>query len=145
MVRLVITNRDARRLFLHRHALGKRSGHPLLHQDVLSLVRDLGFVQLDSINTVERAHHMIIFSRASGYDRELLSELHQRRALFEHWTHDTSLLPIEFYPHWHHRFRNARTPFSHSRWHQFDDDPKKLLAHVRRRIRNEGPLATRAF
>lgn len=145
MARLVITNRDARRLFLHRHALGKRSSHPLVHQDVLSLVRNLGFVQLDSINTVERAHHMIMFSRASGYDRALLPELHQRRALFEHWTHDTSLLPMEFYPHWHHRFRTARTPFSHARWLQFDDDPKKLLAHVRRRIRKEGPLATRAF
>src|SRR5579862_6524475 len=115
MARLVITNRDARRLFLHKHALGKRSSHTLLHQDVLSLVCRLGFVQLDSINTVERAHHMILFSRASGYDRELLSDLHHGRALFEHWTHDASLLPIEFYPHWHHRFRNARTTLNHSR------------------------------
>lgn len=145
MAKLVITNRDARRLFLHRHALGRRSNHRLLHEGALSLVRDLGFVQLDSINTVERAHHMIMFSRASGYDRALLSDLHDQRALFEHWTHDTSLVPIEFYPHWHHRFRHARTPFSHSRWLEFNTDAKKLLAHVRRRIRNEGPLATRAF
>lgn len=145
MAKLVITNRDARRLFLHRHALGKRSTHRLLDGDVLSLVHALGFVQLDSINTVERAHHMIMFSRASGYDRELLSNLHRGRALFEHWTHDTSLLPMEFYPHWHHRFREARLGLSHSRWLTFDIDPKKLLAHVRRRVRNEGPLTTRAF
>jgi uncharacterized protein YcaQ len=145
MTTLVISNPAARRLFLHRHALGKRWDYRLQRGDVLSLVRQLGFVQLDSINTVERAHHMIMFSRASGYDRDLLSSLHQERALFEHWTHDTSLLPIEFYPHWHHRFRNAKTPFSHSRWLAFDTDPKRLLAHVRRRIRNEGPLATRAF
>lgn len=145
MAKLVITNRDARRLFLHRHALGKRSGDPLLHRDALSIVHNLGFVQLDSISTVERAHHMIMFSRASGYDRTLLSDLHEQRALFEHWTHDTSLVPIEFYPHWHHRFRHARTPFSHSRWLEFNTDSKKLLGHVRRRIRSEGPLATRAF
>lgn len=145
MPNLIISNRNARRLFLHKHVLGKRSSHSLLEKDVLSLVRDLGFVQLDSINTVERAHHMIMFSRASGYEREFLSGLHQRGALFEHWTHDTSLLPIEFYPYWHHRFRSARTPFSHSRWLQFDTDPKRLLSHVRGRIRREGPLATRAF
>ena len=145
MTKLVITNRDARRLFLHRHALGKRSSHRLVGEDVLSLVRDLGFVQLDSINTVERAHHMIMFSRASGYERGLLSKLHVERALFEQWTHDTSLLPIEFYPNWHHRFRDARARFSGTRWLAFDIDPKKLLAHVRRRIRTEGPLATRAF
>lgn len=145
MAKLVISNSDARRLFLHRHALGIRLEHQLQHEDVLSLVRNLGFVQLDSINTVERAHHMILFSRASRYDRALLSDLHHQRALFEHWTHDTSLLPIEFYPYWHHRFRNARTPLSHSRWLAFDTNPKTLLAHVRRRIRNEGPLPTRAF
>jgi len=145
MTKLVISNLEARRLFLHRHALGKRSSHRLQREDVLSLVRDLGFVQLDSINTVERAHHMIMFSRALGYERTLLSDLHQRRVLFEHWTHDTSLLPIEFYPHWHHRFRKARIPFSHSRWLALDTDPKKLLAHVRRRVGKEGPLSTRAF
>jgi hypothetical protein len=145
MAKLVISNREARRLFLHKHALGKRSSHRLQQEDVLSLVRELGFVQLDSINTVERAHHMILFSRASGYDRALLSGLHQQRALFEHWTHDTSLLPIEFYPHWRHRFQNSRTPFSHSRWLAFETDPKKVLAHVRGRIHKEGALATRAF
>src|SRR5579862_3697963 len=108
MAKLVISNRNARRLFLHALALGKRSDHRLQREDVLSLVRLLGFVQLDSINTVERAHHMIFFSRASGYGRALLAGLHHEGALFEHWTHDTSLLPIEFYPHWHHRFRNSR-------------------------------------
>jgi hypothetical protein len=146
MAKPVISNRDARRLFLYKHALGERSSHPLGQPEVLSLVRRLGFVQLDSINTVERAHHMILFSRASGYARTLLSALHEERALFEHWTHDTSLLPMEDYPHWHHRFRIANTPFSHPRWQAFEGtDPKKLIAEVRRRIRKEGPLATREF
>src|ERR1700735_5252167 len=96
---LAVSNADARRLFLHKHALGQRSAHRLAHDEVLSLVRGLGFVQLDSINVVERAHHMILFSRASGYARGLLAALHdEHRALFEQFTHDASLLPIEFYP-----------------------------------------------
>jgi len=44
----VISNCDARRLFLHRHALGERSGHPLKDGEVLSVVRRLGFVRFDS-------------------------------------------------------------------------------------------------
>src|SRR5204863_7986051 len=51
----------------------------------------------------------------------------------------------EFYPHWHHRFRSARTPFSHPRWLAFETDPKKALAAVRSRIRKEGALATSDF
>src|SRR5690606_3089181 len=106
MTPLSISNGEARRLFLDRHALGPRAAHALDHEETLALVRKLGFVQLDSVNTVERAHHMILFSRAGGYRRETLHALHhERRALFEHWTHDASLIPIEFYPHWHHRFR----------------------------------------
>ncbi|HEX4080555.1 MAG TPA: crosslink repair DNA glycosylase YcaQ family protein [Rhizomicrobium sp.] len=147
MSTLVIFNSAARRLFLYNHALGDRPAHRLAHHEVLSLVRRLGFVQLDSINVVERAHHMILFSRASGYARERLAALHQEhRALFEHWTHDASLLPIEFYPYWHHRFRTAKARLSDSNWQaRFGGAPQHAIARVRRRIRKEGALAARDF
>lgn len=147
MSRLVISNADARRLFLDRHALGQRPRHRLGHDEVLSLIRRLGFVQLDSINIVERAHHMILFSRAAGYSREALSTLHDgHNALFEHWTHDASLLPIEFYPHWHHRFRAAKTKLANPNWAaRFGGDPARAIARVRRRIRKDGAVTTRDF
>src|ERR1700732_4165183 len=117
MARFEVSNEAARWLFLDRHLLTERAQHPLTGDDVLALVRRLGFVQLDSINVVERAHHMILFSRAAGYARGLLGSLHhERRALFEHWTHDASLLPIEVYPHWHHRFRAAKARLDHPGW-----------------------------
>jgi uncharacterized protein YcaQ len=144
---LQIANADARRLFLDRHALATRDRHPLGHDDVLALVRRLGFVQLDSINAVERAHHMILFSRAGGYERELLSTLHRdHAALFEHWTHDASLVPIEFYPHWHHRFRAAKARLKHPRWQErIGPEPEKAIARVRTRIRRGGAVTTRDF
>jgi len=147
MHQLVVSNADARRLFLHRHALAERPAHRLTHGEVLLLVRQLGFVQLDSINVVERAHHMILFSRASGYARELLSTLHrEQRSLFEHWTHDASLVPIEFYPYWHHRFRSAQVRLADPRWlARFGGDPAKAVARVRRRVRKEGALGARDF
>src|SRR5258706_8375811 len=148
MARIEISNGDARRVFLDRHLLATpRTQNPLTDDGVLALVRRLGFVQLDSINVVERAHHMILFSRAASYARPLLRALHhERRALFEHWTHDASLLPIEFYPHWHHRFRAARARLDHPNWQsRIGPDPAKTIARVRRRVRKSGPVSARDF
>lgn len=147
MTALDISNDAARRLFLERHALGNRHDEALDHDDLRGLVQRIGFVQLDSVNTVERAHHMILFSRAAQYERELLHALHHdHRALFEHWTHDASLIPMEFYPHWHHRFRAAKTRIDHPRWRErFGADPEKTIRKVRARIRREGEVSTRDF
>lgn len=148
MTLLEIPNRDARRLFLDHHALSLAPAERHGDDETLALIRRLGFVQLDSINTVERAHHMILFSRAPGYRREQLSALHHdHAALFEHWTHDASLIPIEFYPHWRHRFRAAKARIAASpRWQdRIGEDGQKLLRKVRRRLRREGPLMARDF
>lgn len=148
MTPLEISNSDARRLFLDAHALNLGPAGTHDEQETLSLVRRLGFVQLDSINTVERAHHMILFSRAPGYRREQLHTLHHDHvSLFEHWTHDASLIPIEFYPHWRHRFRAAKARIAENpRWQdRIGEDGAKVLRNVRRRLRNEGALMARDF
>jgi uncharacterized protein len=73
-----------------------------------ALIHQLGFVQIDSIRTVERAHHMILFARNQSYKPEHLRQLlEEDRHLFEHWTHDASFIPTEFYPHWQERFVRA--------------------------------------
>ncbi|WP_343032318.1 winged helix-turn-helix domain-containing protein [Parvibaculum sedimenti] len=147
MIALEISNDAARRLFLERHALGSRHDEALDHDDLLGLVQRIGFVQLDSVNAVERAHHMILFSRAAQYERELLHALHHdQRALFEHWTHDASLIPMEFYPHWQHRFRAAKARSDHPRWRErFGPEPEKTIRKVRARIRRDGEVSTRDF
>ena len=146
MTALTLDNETARRFFLDRHALSAPAACAA-PDDLSSLIRSLGFVQLDSVNTVERAHHMILFSRAPKYEREWLDELHrERRDIFEHWTHDASLLPMEFYPHWHHRFKKAKERLKHPNWQQrIGDDPEKTIRKVRARIRKEGEVSTRHF
>lgn len=148
MSRLKIGNADARRLFLDRHALTGGSTGPHQTADTLALVHRLGFVQLDSVNAVERAHHMILFSRAPAYCREHLASLHHDEAsLFEHWTHDASLVPMEFYPHWRHRFRAAKARIEENpRWQErFGPEGEKVLRNVRARLRREGALMARDF
>jgi hypothetical protein len=145
---LPISNADARRLFLERHALSTAAASEFCADRTLALVKHLGFVQLDSINTVERAHHLILFSRAPGYSRDYLADLHhERRDLFEHWTHDASLIPMEFYPHWRHRFLAAKARLeANPRWRErIGPDGAKVIRKVRARIRRDGLVMARDF
>lgn len=131
-----LANAGARRLFLDRHALIEPPSGPAKGEDLLALIRRLGFVQLDSINTVERAHHMILWSRRQSYRPADLTRLLERdRTLFEHWTHDASVIPTEFFGHWKLRFaRDADRILSRwAAWQgaEFHDKIEDVLAHVR--------------
>lgn len=103
---ILVPNDAARRIFLARQGLARSPQAALGKAGLLQLIEDLGFVQVDSIGTVERAHHQILFSRSQTYRREHLTQLLETdRALFENWTHDAAILPSAFYPYWKHRFR----------------------------------------
>ena len=138
-----LENRAARRVFLDRHALletpqGAASGDALL-----DLIKRLGFVQLDSINTVARAHDLILFSRRPRYRPADLKRLYETDgALFEHWTHDAAIIPMEYYPWWHmRRQRDAAT--LRGRWRDWRRDGfEAQFDAVLDQIRVQGPLSS---
>lgn len=139
---LRISNRDARRLWLDAQGLSATPTGPL---DAMAIIRDLGFVQLDTIQAVARAHHHILWSRNQNYREPMLDRLLAKdRAIFEHFTHDASVLPIETFPYWRRQFR--RLGEKTLRWEQsramLDADGR---AAIRARIEAEGPLSTHAF
>lgn len=146
-VTLKISNADARSLLLNKQGLGHKPTGPFNADRLQDLIGQLGYVQLDSINTVERAHHMILHSRADGYRHKHLKELHEERGtLFEHWTHDACLIPTEFYPYWRHRFSHARERLNHPNWQKrLGPDGAKVVKAVKARIKKEGPLMSRDF
>jgi len=135
----------ARRVLLRLQALDgprPRSGPRAVER----MVERLGYVQVDSINVLDRAHDRILSTRLEGYRPEHLRRaIEKNRALFEHWTHDASVVPVGWVPHWKHRFRrHASTPRNDEWWRRrFGDDPKATLRRVMRRLRREGPLRTR--
>ncbi|QWW68598.1 winged helix-turn-helix domain-containing protein [Rhizobium sp. WYJ-E13] len=101
----LLSNSVARRIFLAKQGLSAPPNRALTKAGLLDLIHVLGFVQVDSIQTVERAHHQILFSRNQTYRREHLTALLEKDgALFEHWTHDASILPSAFFKYWKHRF-----------------------------------------
>lgn len=66
------------------------------------------------------------------------------RKIFEHFTHDASVLPIEFYPVWRRQFQRLGARVKHSAFHKSKLGPEELLS-IKKRISAEGPLSTRDF
>lgn len=134
-----IDNRHARRLFLDRHGLmGARSGAGK-GDDLQTVVDDLGFVQLDSVNTFARAHDLILWSRRQQYRPAHLSALLQReRGVFEHWTHDASAISMQHFAHWRLKFARDAAWLG-SRWKDWRrDDFSQKIDVVRRQIADHG-------
>ncbi|SEH23749.1 winged helix-turn-helix domain-containing protein [Rhizobium sp. NFR12] len=132
---ILIDNARARRIFIERQQLSAPPTRALNKAGLLQLIDDLGFVQVDSIATVERAHHMILFSRNQTYRREHLTSLLEKDGeLFEHWTHDASIIPARLFRYWKHRFRR-REPILAERWRKwhgesFDSAFEDTFRHI---------------
>lgn len=138
----LIPNATARRLFLARHALAEPPAGPAKGAALETLIDRIGFVQLDSISTVERAHNMILWLRRGSFRPEALDRLHRDRALWEHVTHDASVLPMATFGHWRHRFARDRdrlverwTGWQKPGFHQKFDE-------VLKRISDGGPVSS---
>lgn len=113
--------------------------------DVLALIKQLGFVQLDSIRVVARAHHHILWSRNQNYREPMLNTLLANdRTIFEHFTHDASVIPMAFYPYWRRQFIRLEEKVRGWEWHRgmLDKDGRNAIVE---RITNDGPLSTQAF
>jgi uncharacterized protein YcaQ len=137
-----IDNRTARHLWLSAQGLATPPTGPL---DLPGIVRKLGFVQLDSIQVVARAHHHILWSRNAKYREPMYDRLLSRdRAVFEHFTHDASILPMEFLPYWRRQFDRKRERIGKAGWYSTMCHAAEREA-IKARIAAEGPLSTAAF
>ncbi len=137
-----IDNRTARRLWLTSLGLSDAPTGPL---DVAAIVRNLGYVQLDTINILTRAHHHILWSRNQKYrEKHLAPAMNPRRELFEHFTHDACVLPMEFLPVWQRQFERKAEKLGKSSWFSNMSDVQ-ARADIKARIAREGALSTHDF
>ena len=115
-----ITAFDARRIWLNAQRLDQQAPFGRGAAAVQHAVEHLGYVQIDTINVVERCHHHILFSRIPEYRRsDLLRAQTIDKTVFEYWTHALSYVPsrdIRYFlgtmrRHWRNRsvwFSNVR-------------------------------------
>ncbi len=111
---------------------------------VLAAVRQLGLLQLDSVNVLIRSHYLPLFSRLGAYEREQLDRMASTapRALVEYWGHEASLLPVETWPRLRWRMDEARA--GRGIWTgiaAFARERPAFIRRIRDEVRDRGPIA----
>ncbi|MFT5113492.1 MAG: hypothetical protein ACI8P9_002823 [Parasphingorhabdus sp.] len=130
---------EARKLSLVNHGLN-RSDLPRGLNGARKAFRQIGYLQIDTISIVERAHHHTLWNRVPHYRRHFLDQLVEQRDIFEYWAHAAAYLPIE-----HFRFCLPRMQaLASGQRHWYQRDPK-LMKQVLSRVRSDGPLQAKDF
>jgi uncharacterized protein len=89
-----LTKRQAKRIWLHAQRLDTEAPFGAGPSAVAGAVAQLGYVQIDTINVIERSHHHILYSRIPAYRRADLKQAQSiDRSVFEYWTHALSYVP----------------------------------------------------
>jgi hypothetical protein len=136
-----LSTKQARKLVLHPQRLPpvNKSGSAL--GATLSAIEHLGYIQIDTISAVQRAHHHTLWSRNPRYQISHLDQLVEQRKVFEYWSHAAAYLPMRDY-----RFSLPRkyALVSGEQNHWFKRD-KQLMSYVLDRITAEGPLMAKNF
>ena len=135
----VLSNIAARRIFLGNHGLIAPPSGSGKGSDLASVISDLGFVQLDSVNTFARAHDLILWSRRQQYRPVALGHaLARDRDVFEHWTHDAAAIDINLYPYWRLKFERDAQLLA-SRWKEWRrEDFMEKTEGVMRQVSDHG-------
>jgi uncharacterized protein len=131
-------------LFLKRQHLDRPRARRLTAASLVRFAEDAGGIQLDSINVLERAHLLTLWSRFGAYDREVLERLvYRRRLLFEYWAHAACLVPTTQFPMW----RRAMLDYEvrHTGWTTWLRKHGPTLKRVEHEFREHGPLGNADF
>ncbi|MDP3408668.1 winged helix-turn-helix domain-containing protein [Bosea sp. (in: a-proteobacteria)] len=137
---ITLSRQQARRLWLRAQRLDTREPFGAGAQATRAAVEHLGYVQIDTINVIERCHHHILFSRIPAYERGHLAQAQSvEKSVFEYWTHALSYVPLRDIRFFLGAMKAHRA--EPRRWSAVGgrEEARKLLA----RIRKDGPLTIR--
>ena len=106
----------------------------------LAAISHLGYVQIDTINVIERCHHHILWTRIPDYLRSDLSHNQSvDKSVFEYWTHALSYVPVADLPYFVPAMKRHRE--EPSRW--FGSVTPDEVRTMLKRLRRDGPLSIR--
>jgi uncharacterized protein len=136
----VLSPSQARKIILHAAGLARPAQFGKGREAVYKVIDHLGFIQLDTNYTVERAHHHAIGARVPDYHSEWLGELQADCRIFEFFTSDSGYMPM-------HDFRFSlcvKEAFAANR-KPLTAAEVNLMNRVLDRIGREGPLMVKDF
>jgi uncharacterized protein YcaQ len=140
-----ISQQAARGIILNAQLLDGASGAGEGADGLRRIFDRLGYVQIDTIHIVERAHHHVLWTRLPGYAAGMLHQLQAvERGVFEYWAHAMAYLPMTDYRYYLYRMANFRNP-ANSKNNYLAGRNTLPLADVMKRIRAEGALMASDF
>jgi len=110
------------------------------------VLRRLHLIQMDSVNVLQRAHFMPLYSRLGPYPPALLERAAYRRPreLFEFWGHEASLITVDLQPLFRWRMANARD-YAWGNMVRVADQQPELVQWVLDEVRDRGPVTAAAI
>ena len=99
-MRIRVSSAAVTRLWLHLQGFSSPSGTTALDRgSLVAFLEQAGGLQLDSVNVVERAHYLTLWSRFGPYDKADLDRwIYDGRRAYEYWGHEASVLPMSHLP-----------------------------------------------
>lgn len=136
-----LSKAQAGKLVLHsqRAIPGKATGKAI--DATLSAIEHLGYIQIDTISVIQRAHHHTLWSRNPRYKNAHLEQLVAEKKVFEYWSHAAAYLPMRDYRYSLVRKKEIASG-EQKHWYKKDDH---LMNAVLKRIADEGPLMAKDF
>jgi len=131
-----LTRAEAQRLVLHAQGLTRRAPFGRGRAATRRVIEQLGYVQVDTISVVQRAHHHVLRSRVENYEPRMLDRLQRDADVFEYWSHAAAYLPMRDYRYYTPMMDGFRATRPLDR---------RLAGEIRARIAAEGPLQSRDF
>jgi uncharacterized protein YcaQ len=130
---------QARRVWLRAQRLDTREPFGKGADAVRLAIEHLGYVQIDTINVIERSHHHILFTRIPTYRRADLRQAQSTdKSVFEYWTHALAYVPVRDFRFFSPAMKAHRD--QPTRWSASDTEAGTKLI---RRIRRDGPITIR--
>lgn len=134
-----LSYRAAQQIMLSSLGLAQPPRQKATKAELLSHIRQMHLLQLDTISVVARSHYLVLWSRLGDYDINWLEELFNERHLFEYWSHAACILPMEDYKLYRREMLDRVRSHQWISEHQQEVD--KLLAH----IQLKGPVRSADF
>ena len=135
-----MTQAEARHIWLRAQRLDQRAPFGDGPTATAAAVQHLGYVQIDTINVIERSHHHILWTRIPNYRRADLRQAQSvDKSVFEYWTHALSYVPARDF-----RFFIPAMKLHRREGHKWFSEVKPAdLGKVMRLLRKDGALTIR--
>jgi len=138
-----ITRDQIKLMQLQSQGLLSHLSKPAQKDDVITTIRKIELLQIDTIHVVARSPYFVLWSRLGNYSPIWLEEFHTEGLLFEYWAHAACFIPIEQFPLFRSKMTSALAGWRNSEiWR---DNNKDIIEFVLARIKEKGPTRSADF